>query len=403
MTTLVHSFYSLLTMDPELGDGPLGAVPDGSVLIDGGRVAWIGPTAAAPAAEHRIDAGGRLGMPALVDCHTHAVWAGSRADEWRRRLAGEDYSAILEAGGGILSTVTATRAASDEQLVDLCTGRLRRMRAKGVGTIEIKSGYGLSPHHEARLLRAARAAGEAAGMRVMTTFLGAHTVPAELRHDRSAYVRQIIEQQLPAVRGLADFVDVYVDRGAFTVDEGRAILQAGAAAGLTPRIHAEQVTYTGAAAMAAQLRASSADHLERIDAAGIAALAAAGTVAVLLPGAMLYLRDPSPPVAELRAAGVPLAVATDLNPGTSPIEDLWTCATLACLHMGLTVEEALRGITVEAARALGRSDVGVLRPGAVGEVLMVTPRPGEGPDPAALLQHLGAPDVEWVAGYSGPT
>jgi len=369
---------------------------DAAVAFDGGRVQWVGASAEAPAADTVVDGSGCVGLPGLVDCHTHAVWAGSRADEFQRRLAGERYTDILAAGGGILSTVRATRAADLETLVTLCAARLQKMRRRGVTTVEVKSGYGLSPEAEERMLRAAREAGRRAGVRVLTTFLGAHAVPAEHRRDRAAYVHEVIHDQLPRVAALADFVDVYVDEGAFTVEEGRAVLEAGLRQGLRPRVHAEQVAHTGAAAMAAALGATSADHLERIDDTGIAALAARGTVAVLLPGAMLYLRDSAPPVARLRAAGVPMAVATDLNPGTSPVDDLWTCATLASVTMGLTVDEALLGITANAALALGRPDLGVLRPGAAGDMVLVEVPPGETPGPEALVQYLGPPTVRAV-------
>jgi len=328
-------------------------------------------------------------LPGLVDCHTHTVWAGSRATEFRDRLAGRSYTEILEEGGGILSTVAATRAAAEEALATTATARLMEMVRLGVTTVEVKSGYGLTPRDEVKLLRAARMAGEQANIRVLTTFLGAHAVPAELRGRREDYVRQVIEDQLPKAAPHADFIDVYVDRGAFTVEEGRAILMAGRSLGLGLRVHAEQVAYTGAAAMAAELGALSADHLERLDTAGAAAMAESGTVAVLLPGAMAYLRDSPPPVAQLRQQGVPMAVATDLNPGSSPVRDLWSCATLACLSMGLTVEEALLGITRVAADALGRADLGRLDVGSCADLVLVKPPPGEPTDPSVLVQYLG--------------
>lgn len=390
---VVRDLGCLLTMDPAQGEGPLGLIPDAAVAFCGGRVAWLGPSEQAPTAPQVRSLPGAIGLPGLVECHTHAVWAGSRADEFQRRLAGEDYSTILEGGGGILSTVAATRASSEDALAQLAADRLVRLRARGVTTVEIKSGYGLSPADEVKLLRAARRAGELAGVRVLTTFLGAHTVPAEQRGDRAGYVREVIEAQLPLAAPHADFVDVYVDRGAFTVEEGRAILEAGRTHGLGLRIHAEQVTFTGAAEMAARLGALSADHLERIDSAGIDAMARAGTIAVMLPGAMLYLRDPAPPVAALREAGVPLAVATDLNPGTSPVHDPWTAATLAVVTMGLTVDEALLGITAVAGRALGRPELGRLVVGGPGDCVVMRPPPGEPPIPAALIQHLVGSDA----------
>ncbi|HHO52183.1 MAG TPA: imidazolonepropionase [Deltaproteobacteria bacterium] len=393
---VVKDLACLLTMDPSLGDGSLGQISDAAVAFSGGRVAWLGSSAQAPDAPTVRSLPGTIGLPGLVECHTHAVWAGSRADELLRRLAGEDYSAILESGGGILSTVAATRASSEDVLAELAAARLVRLRSRGVTTVEIKSGYGLSPADEAKLLRAARRAGQLAGVRVLTTFLGAHTVPASHRSRRAGYVREVIEAQLPLAAPHADFVDVYVDRGAFTVDEGEAILRAGQALGLGVRIHAEQVTLTGAAAMAAGLGALSADHLERIDEAGIAAMARAGTIAVLLPGAMLYLRDRPPPVAALREAGVPLAVATDLNPGTSPVYDPWTVATLAAITMGLTIDEVLLGITSIAGRALGRPELGRLIPGGPGDLVVMRPPPGEPPSAAALIQQPTGSDAMLV-------
>ena len=395
MAICVQDIGTLLTMDPVHGGG-LGRLDDAAVVLEGDRVAWIGPSANAPACDERVDAAGGVVLPGLVDCHTHAVWAGSRAREFEQRLAGASYTEILEAGGGILSTVRATRVATEERLLADAIARLRGLVARGTTVVEVKSGYGLDATTEARLLRVARQAGEAVGITVRTTFLGAHAIPAEWRHDRDGYVDDVIARQLPQAAPYADFVDVYVDRGAFTVDEGRRVLEAGRQAGLGVRIHAEQVAHTGAAAMGASLGALSCDHLERIDPAGIEAMAAAGSVAVMLPGAMLYLRDPAPPVAALRAAGVPLAVATDLNPGSSPVADLWTCATLAAVTMGMTVEEVLRGVTAVAADALGLPGHGRLTVGGPADLVVVRPPPGEPPEPASLVQHLGGGQVDAV-------
>ncbi len=356
---------------------------DAAVLLADGRVQWVGPEADAPAADTRYDADGAVGLPGLVDPHTHTTFAGSRARDFERRLAGESYTAILEAGGGIHSTVAATRAATEAELTAFTRARLAGMLAQGVTTVEIKSGYGLTTADEAKMLRAARAA--AGPVDVVTTFLGAHARPP----GAGDYVDRVVDEMLPACAPLADAADVYCDRGAFTLAETERILRAAKAHGLALRVHAEQVEHTGAAALAASLGALSADHLERVDDAGIAAMAAAGTVAVLLPGAMLYLRDPAPPVARLRAAGVRLAIGTDFNPGSSPVRDLWACATLACLTMGLTVEEALAGITVNAARALGRPDRGWLGPGALGDLAIFDPPPGEPPELRVLVQYLG--------------
>lgn len=385
----------LLTMDPTR-PGPLGALFDAAVAVVGGRIAWVGADADAPVAATTIDGSGAIALPGLVDCHTHAVWAGSRADEFERRLAGESYASILEGGGGILSTVRATRAADDATLAQRCAARLARMRENGVTTVEVKGGYGLDVATEPRLLRCAVAAGQRADVHVVPTFLGAHAIPQEYRHDRAAYVRQVIEEQLPAVLGVAEAIDAFVDRGAFTVEEGIAILRAGRAAGLKVRVHAEQIVHTGIAEAAAALGALSADHLERLDDAGIAAMARSGTVAVLLPAAMLYLHDPPPPIAAMRAAGLRFAVATDLNPGSSPVSDLWMCATLACVTMGLTVDEALRGITVNASAAIGHADRGVIRPGAVADVILVEPPPGEPLAAASLVQSIGGSRVRTV-------
>ncbi len=399
---VVRDLDRLLTMDPSVGEGPWGVIEDAAVAFSGQRVAWLGRSRDAPPAPDARSLPGTIGLPGLVECHTHAVWAGSRADEFLRRLAGEDYTTILEQGGGILSTVAATRASSEHALAQIAAARLSRLKARGVTTIEIKSGYGLSPEHEVKLLRAARRAGEIAGVRVFTTFLGAHTIPAEHRGDRAGYVQQVIEAQLPLAAPHADFVDVYVDRGAFTVEEGRRILQAGRALGLGCRIHAEQVTHTGAAAMAAGLGALSADHLEQIDAEGIEAMAAAGTIGVMLPGAMLYLRDRPPPVAALREAGVALAVATDLNPGSSPVHDPWTAATLASITMGLTVEEALLGITAVAGRALGAPELGRLAVGGPADLVVMRPPPGEPATGAALVHQLAGSTAVCVVAAGVP-
>ncbi|MSQ00377.1 MAG: imidazolonepropionase [Myxococcales bacterium] len=357
-----------------------------------GRIVTMERSSPGPIGASDIDASGLIAMPGLVDCHTHAVWSGTRLGDFVRRQSGESYAAILEGGGGIHTTVAATRAASDTLLRELCRARLDAMLAGGVTTVEIKSGYGLTVGDEARLLRVAR---ESAGpQRVVTTFLGAHAIPAD--RNRAEYVDEVCGPMLAACLPYADGIDVYCDRGAFTLPEAERILRAGKAAGLAVHAHAEQVEASGVAAVAACLGALSCDHLERVDDAGIEAMAAAGTVAVLLPGAMLYLHDSAPPIARLRAAGVPLAVATDFNPGSSPVRDLWTCATLACLTMGLSPEEALAGITLNAALALGRRDLGRLQVGAAADVALYRPPPGEVADPRVLVQYLGGHRAEMV-------
>jgi imidazolonepropionase len=383
---VVRDIDVLLTMT---GPG-LGRINGAAIAYRDDRVVWTGPSERAPSGRREQSGAGCIGLPGLIDCHTHTVFAGSRAREFERRLAGEDYSAILEQGGGILSTVGATRAASLEELTRVGAERLRHMARGGITTVEVKSGYGLTSADERKMLLAAVAAGTSAQVEVVPTFLGAHTVPFEYRGRRSAYVDQVVTEQLSAVADVAKAIDVYVDRGAFTLAEGHRVLAAGKAMGLVVRVHAEQVTHTGAAAMAAELGASSADHLEHLDRAGIDAMARSGTTAVLLPGAMNYLSDPAPPVAELRKAGVPMAVATDFNPGTSPVRDLWTCATLATIQMGLTVEEALLAVTRHAALALGRQDIGHLRVGSAAPLILVPPPPGEPCEPAVLVQYMGS-------------
>ncbi|HJN74410.1 MAG TPA: imidazolonepropionase [Myxococcota bacterium] len=377
---LVRDIDELLTMD-----GP--ALRGGAVAFQGGRVVWTGPSAAAPDADEVLDGSGCIGLPGLVDCHTHALFAGSRAREFQRRLAGEDYSTILEEGGGILGTVRATREATDEELAESLEARLQDFLEQGVTTVEVKTGYALSTEHELRCLRLMEQ--RSWPTRVLRTFLGAHTVPAEWRPDRAGYVRHLVEEMLPVVAEHAQFIDVYCDRGAFTLEMARTVLSAGMARGLKGRIHAEQVEHTGSASLAAELGCTSADHLERISVEGIEAMAAAGTVAVLLPGARLYLRDPAPPVEAMREAGVPLAVATDFNPGTSPVRSLLGAATLACVDMGLSVDEALLGVTRNAGAALGREDLGWLGPGSAGDMALFSPPPGEPRDAAVLVQYLG--------------
>ena len=385
-TLLVRSLAAVWTGTEVLG--PCDLRLEGGVVTDVSPVGRL--THEVGAIE--VDGGGLIGMPGLVDCHTHAVWAGTRLGDFVRRLGGEAYATILEGGGGIHTTVAATRGASTAELLALTRARLRGMLAHGVTTVEVKSGYGLSSAEELRILEVAAAA--AGPQRVVRTFLGAHTVPRDT--PREVYLDALVGPMLDAVAHHCDRVDVYCDRGAFTLAEAERIFVAARARGIPITAHAEQVEHTGVAALAARFGAQSCDHLERADEADIAAMAAAGTVAVLLPGAMLYLRDVCPPVAQLRAAGVPLAVATDYNPGSSPVADLWAAATLAALTMGLSAEEALAGITSVAARALARPDLGRLEPGSAGDLALFRPPPGEIHDPRVLVQHFGGHRAEQV-------
>ncbi len=325
-------------------------VHEGTIGVRDGRIAYLGPDAV-EAAETRSFEGCLL--PGLVDPHTHLVFAGTRVDEFARRMAGEDYRAIAAEGGGIARTVRGTREASDDELFELAAGRARALRAGGVTTVEVKSGYGLSTEHELRLLRVARRLESEGLVRVTTSFLGAHAVPPGT--DRAKYVDEVCTEQLPAVAeaGLADTCDVYCDGGAFTLAETRRILETAAGLGLKLRAHVGQFDDLGGAGLLAELGALSADHLEQVSDADLDRMADAGVVAVLLPGAWRTLRQTAPDAERLRAHGVTMAVGTDLNPGTSPTVDLPLCAALAVRDARMTLEEALLGVTSHAARAAG--------------------------------------------------
>ena len=346
---------------PELtvADVPLAPGESASVVVQDGSVRWVGPAAALPAAFaglSRRDARGALATPGLVDCHTHLVYGGQRANEFAMRLAGATYEEVAKAGGGIVSSVKATREASEDELFDLAAPRLQALLAEGVCAIEIKSGYGLALEHERKQLRVARRLGEAFGVTVRTTFLGAHALPPEYAGRSQDYIDLVCHEMLPALaaEGLVDAVDVFCERIAFTLAETEQVFQAAQALGIPVKLHAEQLSDMGGAALAARYGALSCDHIEHLSADGIAAMKAAGTVAVLLPGAYYTLRDTHlPPIAQLRAAGVPMAVSTDHNPGTSPALSLLLMANMACTLFRLTVPEALAGITTHAARALG--------------------------------------------------
>ena len=340
-------------------------VPEGAdtcVVVQGGTVQWVGPHGAWPAAWNalpRIDARGALATPGLVDCHTHLVYGGQRANEFAMRLAGATYEEVARAGGGIVSSVRATREASEDALFALALPRLQALLDEGVCAIEIKSGYGLALEHERKQLRVARRLGEALGVTVCTTFLGAHALPPEYAGRSQDYTDLVCNEMLPALaaEGLVDAVDVFCERIAFTLAETEQVFQAARALNIPVKLHAEQLSDMGGAALAARYRALSCDHIEHLSQAGIDAMKAAGTVAVLLPGAYYTLRDTHlPPIAALREAGVPMAVSTDHNPGTSPALSLLLMANMACTLFRLTVPEALAGITMHAARALGLQD-----------------------------------------------
>jgi len=345
----------LATLD---SDRPgLGVVEGGAVAVRDGRIAFVGHADDLPAgwdAEERIRLDGRLVTPGLVDCHTHLVHAGSRAREFEMRLAGASYQEIAKAGGGIVATVSATRNASEDDLVAASLPRLDRLIGEGATTIEVKSGYGLDQPSEARMLRAARRLGGERRVRIVTTYLGAHALPAEYS-DKDAYVAAVCAA-IPALarEGLADAVDAFCEGIAFSPAQVRRVFDAAAAARLPVKLHADQLSNLSGARLAAQYGALSADHLEYTDEDGAAALAQSGTVAVLLPGAFYMLREKQkPPVEAFRRHGTRMAVATDCNPGTSPLTSLLLAANMAATLFGLTVDEAVAGITREAARALG--------------------------------------------------
>ena len=330
-----------------------------AIAVAQGRIAWTGAPDGVPAAHAsapRHDGGGALVTPGLVDCHTHLVYGGQRANEFAMRLAGATYEEVAKAGGGIVSSVRATREASEDELFASASARLQSLLAEGVCAIEIKSGYGLSLAHERKQLRVARRLGEAHGVTVRTTFLGAHALPPEYAGRSQDYTDLVCREMLPALHaeGLVDAVDVFCERIAFSLAETEQVFRAAQALGIPVKLHAEQLSDMGGAALAARYGALSCDHIEHLSQEGVDAMAAAGTVAVLLPGAYYTLRDTQlPPIDKLRAAGVPMAVSTDHNPGTSPALSLLLMANMACTLFRLTVPEAIAGITTHAARALG--------------------------------------------------
>ena len=349
-----------------MAPGPrYGLIEDGAVAIDDGRIAWVGPRSEAPEGTPH-DFGGRLVTPGLVDCHTHVVFAGDRAAEFEMRLEGASYEEVARAGGGILSTMRATRAASEAELLAAALHRVDRLIAEGVTTLEVKSGYGLSIEAELKMLRAARRIGTERKVRVVTSWLAAHALPPEFS-DRDAYIDAVVLPGLDAAaaEGLVDAVDGFCEGIAFSASEMARVFDRAAALSLPVKLHAEQLSHAGGAALVAARGGLSADHLEFMTEADAAAMAAAGTVAVLLPGACYTLRQPErPDVAALRAHGVPMAVATDCNPGSSPLTSLLLAMNMACTLLRMTPEEALAGTTREAARALGLgAELGTLEVG----------------------------------------
>ncbi|MCU0281889.1 MAG: imidazolonepropionase [Acidimicrobiia bacterium] len=368
---LVSGIGELATNAPRSPD-LVGAIRDAAVAVRAGRVAWAGPAADLPAAHAglpRLDVDGRAVVPGFVDAHTHLVFAGDRSDEFCRRLRGEAYEEILASGGGIHSTVAATREASFDELAAAAAARAWRLLRQGTTTVEVKSGYGLDTATEVKILEAARAVGERVPIDVVPTFLGAHVVARGVA--REEYLDLVTGEMLAACAPLARYCDVFCDRGAFSVDEARRVLRAGLEKGLRPRIHAEQLARTGGARLAAEVGAASADHLDHATPEDAAALRQAAVVAVLLPAASFSMRTPQAPARMLWDAGVTVALATDCNPGTSYAESMPFVIALACLQMGLTPEEALWAATRGGALALDEPDKGWVVEGAVADLAVL--------------------------------
>lgn len=369
MPTLFHNL-TLATMRSD----DLGIITEGALVAEHGRILWLGKESELPTQwQHLrttptacVDGQGGFLTPALIDCHTHLVWGGSRANEFKQRLHGVDYQAIAAAGGGILATVRATREASEQALFESAKERAEALISQGVSCIEIKSGYGLSLDDELKQLRVARRLGEALPVRVVTTLLAAHALPPEYKDNADGYIDHICDTILPAAaaEGLADAVDVFCENIGFSRQQTERVFAAATALGLPVKLHAEQLSDQDGARLVAEYNGLSADHLEYLSEQGIAAMAGSGTVAVLLPGAYYFLRETKlPPIEQLRAAGVNMAIATDANPGTSPIMHLPLMMHMACTLFRFTPEEAWLGVTKHAAQALGLTDTGVLEEG----------------------------------------
>jgi imidazolonepropionase len=386
---LLDNISQLATCRAEGGQAEIHPIASAALVWEGSRVRWVGPRAELPAEfreSARFDAGGGLVIPGLVDCHTHLAFGGWRAEEFEQRLLGRSYLEIAAGGGGIARTMRLTRAAGDDELAARALGFLGEMLALGVTTVECKSGYGLDREQELRLLRLYQRLAKAQPIRLVPTFLGAHVVPPEFRDDRAAYVALLIDDLLPTIarEGLAAFCDVFVERSAFSVDEARSLLQAARAVGLGAKLHADQLSAGGGAELAAEVGAVSADHLECASAAGIAAMARAGVVAVSLPLASLYLGQAPAPARRWIEAGAAVAVATDFNPGSAPSYHLPFALTFACTLQRMTPAEALKGATTIAARAVGlEADRGSLEPGKAADFAVM-----DAPDATHWLYHL---------------
>ena len=381
-TTLIRDIGSLVTNDPAYGDGsPLGLIEDAALVLgEDGAVAWVGRTAEAPAADEAHDAHGKAVIPGFVDSHSHLVFGGDRTAEFNARMSGRPYTA-----GGIRTTVRATREASDEQLSANLAAHLREMLRQGTTTVETKSGYGLTPGEESRALRVARAHTDE------TTYLGAHIVAPEYENDADGYTALVAGEMLDACAPYARYVDVFCEEGAFDGDQARAILAAGKAKGLIPRVHANQLSHGPGIRLAAELGAASADHCTHTDDADLTALADSGTVATLLPGCEFSTRSPYPDARRFLAAGVTVALSTDCNPGSSYTSSMPFCVAVAVREMGMTPDEALWSATAGGARALLREDIGRLAPGSRADLVLL-----DAPSHVHLAYRPGVPLVEAV-------
>ncbi|MGK5630528.1 imidazolonepropionase [Streptomyces sp. URMC 123] len=374
-TTAVTGIATLVTNDPSLGAGPLGLIRDAAVVIAGDRIAWVGTTSKAPAADNRVDAAGRAVIPGFVDSHSHLVFAGDRTEEFNARMSGRAYEA-----GGIRTTVAATRAASNDELDANVARYLAEALRQGTTTVETKSGYGLTVEDEARALRIAAAHTDE------VTYLGAHIVAPEFADDPAGYVDLVTGPMLDACAPYARWIDVFCERGAFDGDQARAILTAGAARGLIPRVHANQLTHGPGVRLAVELGAASADHCTHLTDADVDALASGDTVATLLPGAEFSTRAPWPDARRLLDAGVTVALSTDCNPGSSFTSSMPFCVALAVRDMGMTPDEALWSATAGGAAALRRDDIGRLVPGARADLVLL-----DAPSPVHLAYRPGVP------------
>ncbi|MFI5532254.1 imidazolonepropionase [Kitasatospora sp. NPDC051853] len=375
MSTLIGNVGSLVTNDPSHGSGPLGLLTDAAVLIEDGRIAWVGPADGAPAADERVDAQGRALLPGFVDSHAHLVFAGDRTAEFNARMSGQSYTA-----GGIRTTVAATRAATDAELEANLTRFVTEALRQGTTTIECKSGYGLTVEDEARALRIA------AKHTTETTYLGAHVVAPEFKEDPAAYVALVTGEMLDACAPHARWVDVFCEQGAFDGDQAREILTAGMARGLTPRVHANQLHHGPGVQLAVELGAASADHCTHLTDADVDALASGDTVATLLPGAEFSTRAPYPDARRLLDAGATVALSTDCNPGSSFTSSMAFCIAVAVREMGMTPDQAVWAATAGGARALRRTDVGLIAPGARADLLLL-----DAPSHVHLAYRPGVP------------